>query len=67
MFEQLAHIKGLIKEFLELFRDTPGLTILVVHDVETGDAAPIKQHLYRLSPHEINKAGNFQYGGNWCY
>lgn len=31
-----------------LFRDTPGLTILVMHDVEIGDAAPIKQHPYGL-------------------
>lgn len=34
--------------FPVLFRDTPGLTILVMHDVEIGDAAPIKQHPYGL-------------------
>ena len=47
---QAEEIVGLVESFPELFKDTPGLTKLAVHDVDTGTAAPIKQHAYRLAP-----------------
>uniref|UniRef100_A0A3B1IC10 ribonuclease H n=1 Tax=Astyanax mexicanus TaxID=7994 RepID=A0A3B1IC10_ASTMX len=48
--EQRRDIENLIQEFPTLFKDSPGLTPLAVHDVDTGDATPIKQHPYRLPP-----------------
>ncbi|XP_066952268.1 uncharacterized protein [Macrobrachium rosenbergii] len=40
----------LIKSFPEVFRETPGLTSWLEHDVEVGDARPVKQAPYRLNP-----------------
>lgn len=37
-----------------MFKDTPGLTTLVVHDVEIGEGIPIKQHPYHLSPNRLS-------------
>lgn len=42
----------LVEAHPALFRDSPGLTDLAVHDVDTGDAVPIKQHPYRFPPHK---------------
>ena len=41
---------SLIQEFPEIFQDRPGKTTLATHDVDVGDAKPIKQHPYRTSP-----------------
>lgn len=49
--EQAQDIAELIKKHPSLFRDIPGLTDLVSHDVDTGEAASIKQHPYRIPPH----------------
>lgn len=49
--EQAQDTAELIKKHPSLFRDTPGLTDLVSHDVDTGEAAPIKQHPYRIPPY----------------
>ena len=43
-------LTGLILELVDLFPDTPQRTTLVHHDVDVGDAHPIKQHSYRLNP-----------------
>ena len=40
----------IILEHKEVFKDDPGLTNLVKHDVDVGDARPIKQGPYRLNP-----------------
>ncbi|KAL2095752.1 hypothetical protein ACEWY4_007900 [Coilia grayii] len=50
---QQTEVVALIKEFPLLFRDAPGRTNIAVHDVETGDAVPIKQHPYRLPPAKL--------------
>ena len=50
--QKLAHLpkteqeqlKSLIREFSSLFPDTPGRTQVVYHDVEVGQAQPVKQH-----------------------
>ncbi|KAG0718479.1 hypothetical protein GWK47_000795 [Chionoecetes opilio] len=34
----------------QVFGDKPGRTSIVVHDIEVGDAAPIKQSPYRVHP-----------------
>ena len=43
----------LMLQFVELFLDVPGVTECVFHDVDVGDATPIKQHLYRLNPNKL--------------
>ena len=43
-------LSALILEFADLFPNTPRRTTLVHHDVDVGDAHPIKQHPYRLNP-----------------
>lgn len=37
----------LIQSFLDLFGDTPGRTHLNEHNIDDGDATPIKQRFYR--------------------
>ena len=52
--EKLQHLSpskqsqfaALMLEFVDLFPDVPRRTTLVQHDVDVGDACPIKQHLY---------------------
>ena len=44
--DQLASI---IQSYPSLFSDTPSRTHLIEHDVDVGDAQPIKQRFYRLS------------------
>jgi len=43
-------ISSLMREYSALFKDTPGRTSVTVHDVDVGDARPIKQHPYRMNP-----------------
>ncbi|KAL2086009.1 hypothetical protein ACEWY4_019329 [Coilia grayii] len=50
---QQSEMQVLIKSHLPLFRDRPSRTSLTVHDVETGDATPIKQHPYRVHPNKL--------------
>lgn len=48
--EQREDVIHLVDQYRPLFRDTPGLTNFITHDVDTGEATPIKQHLYRINP-----------------
>ena len=48
--EERAVIKQIVKEFVDMFPDIPGRTIAGHHDVEVGDAYPIKQHPYWMNP-----------------
>ena len=41
-------LKSLIFSFSSLFSDTPTCTNLIEHDIDVGDAAPIKQRFYRV-------------------
>ena len=58
MNEKLSHleepqrrdIEALIEEYQHLFPDVPSRTDRITHDVDIGDAPPIKQHPYRLNP-----------------
>ena len=43
-------IEGLLLEFVQLFPDAPGRTTAAIHDVDVGEAIPIKQHAYRVNP-----------------
>ena len=43
-------LKQLIYEYKHLFPDIPTRTHKIYHDVDVGDATPIKQHPYRTNP-----------------
>ena len=43
-------MEHLLHEFEHLFPDIPNRTDAIYHDVDVGDAAPVKQHPYRLNP-----------------
>ena len=46
---QRDDVKALVQSHVSLFRDRPGLTSMIIHDVETGDAPAIKKHPLRFS------------------
>ena len=64
--EKLCHLSSsereelsaLIREYSHLFTDIPGRTDVTCHDVDVGDADPIKQHPYRVSPYKREKLSN---------
>ena len=43
-------LKQLIYEYKHLFPNIPTRTHRIYHDVDVGDATPIKQHPYRTNP-----------------
>ena len=47
---QQQDLKELFSEYKQLFSDVPSITDTIIHDVDVGDAQPIKQHPYRLNP-----------------
>ena len=44
------HLESLIDSYTQLFPDVPCQTGKIYHDVDVGDASPIKQYPYRMSP-----------------
>ena len=48
--EKQSELKKLILDYKHLFPDVPSRTDKIFHDVDIGDAKPIKQHPYRLNP-----------------
>jgi hypothetical protein len=49
-FDQREKLKNLVFSFKNMFPDVPNKTTAACHDIDFGDAAPIKQHPYRLNP-----------------
>ena len=47
---QQADLSEVIKSFPCLFGDTPTQTPVVEHDIDVGDAQPIRQRFYRVNP-----------------
>lgn len=47
---QRTELRELIGKYPSLFGDVPSCTHLVEHDIDVGDAKPIKQRFYRVSP-----------------
>ncbi|PIK33460.1 hypothetical protein BSL78_29725 [Apostichopus japonicus] len=47
-------LKRLISSFPSILNDIPGKTSVLFHDVDVGDAKPIKQHPYRLNPSKLS-------------
>lgn len=48
--EQFEDVSNLMQSFPSLFSDVPGKTSVLCHDIEVGDAPPVKQHPYRVNP-----------------
>ena len=51
--EEKNTIVELVHKFTVFFPDVPGKTICACHDVDIGDAQPIKQHAYRVNPTKL--------------
>ena len=51
--ERQTEFKNLLSEFSTVFADIPTVTHVAVHDIDVGDATPIKQHPYRLHPQKL--------------
>ena len=47
---QRKELSDLILSFPSIFKDSPGRTNLLYHDVEVGNNKPIKQYPYRINP-----------------
>ena len=43
-------MKSIFSDYNALFSDVPKTTHLIEHDVNVGNATPIKQHPYRVNP-----------------
>ena len=51
--EEKNAIVELVHKFTVLFPDVPDKTICACHDVDVGDAQPIKQHDYKVNPTKL--------------
>ena len=47
---QCQDLQELLEKYRDLFPDAPSKKNQIFHDVNVGDAAPVKQHSYRLNP-----------------
>ena len=52
--EKSESLIDLINNYRDLFQEAPGRTTVLEHDVDIGDAKPIKQCPYRLNPLKRN-------------
>ena len=50
-----AELSEMILKYTGLFPDVPSKTNLVQHDVDVGDARPVKQHPYRVNPLKLKQ------------
>ena len=48
--EQRGDLESLISSFASLFSDVPTCTNVMAHDIDVGEAAPIRQRFYRGPP-----------------
>ena len=48
--EQRKTMMALVLKYRDIFPDVPRCTTIAEHDVDVGDARPIKQHPYRMNP-----------------
>ncbi|XP_063050317.1 uncharacterized protein LOC134445162 [Engraulis encrasicolus] len=47
--DRATEMKKMLSDFPSLFSDTPSCTHLIEHDIDVGDAGPIRQRFYRVS------------------
>ena len=50
-----VEMEQLLKEFQQVFGDVPKRTTCIYHDVDVGEASPIKQHPYRINPIKLDQ------------
>ena len=55
---QIIELAHLVRKYHLIFPDIPSKTSIDHHDVEIGDALPIKQHPYRLNPLKLEAMRN---------
>lgn len=48
--DRASEMQKLLSDFPSLFADTPSCTHVIEHDIDVGDAEPIRQRFYRVSP-----------------
>ncbi|XP_037804895.1 uncharacterized protein LOC119599226 [Penaeus monodon] len=53
--EQTAELKQLIAEFSDVFSDKPGVTSIVIHDIDLTTVVPVHTKPYPI-PHHLRKA-----------
>ena len=58
---QRQDLEHLLHDFEHLFPDIPNRTDKIYHDVDVGDATPVKQHPYRLNPTKQKYLHEVQY------
>ena len=51
--DQQQELSEVFDKYKDIFSDVPGQTTLLTHDVDVGDAAPIKQYPYRVNPFKL--------------
>lgn len=59
--DQSKQIIQLMHRFESLFSDMPGRTSVLEHDIDVGQAKPIKQHPYRVNPTKRNMKFEVEY------
>lgn len=47
--QQLRELEKLLDEFNEVFLNNPGLTYLMIHDIELTENKPVRVRSYRMS------------------
>lgn len=52
--EQSEQIISFIQSYPSLFSDVPGRTSVIQHDIDVGEAPPVKQHSYRVNPRKLD-------------
>ena len=52
--EQRVELVELIGEFPQLFGDVPSRTTWIEHDIDVGEAQPIRQRFYRMGPEKLS-------------
>ena len=48
-------MEQLLKEFQQVFGDVPKCTTCIYHNVDVGEASPIKQRPYRINPIKLDQ------------
>ena len=51
--EQRSSLLSVLDQYPQVIKDSPGRTNEVIHDIDIGDAKPIKQSPYRVHPRQV--------------
>ncbi len=53
--DQRSGVMALFSKYPRVFQDKPGLTTILEHDIDVGEARPIKQAPYRIHPSRVEQ------------